>query len=70
MPRALAARPRKMLPPPMTMAVWTPSPWISPTSRAMRVGDGRVDPELLVAHQGLARQLQENALVDCGSGRC
>ena len=55
-----------MLPPPMTMAVWTPSPWISPTSRAMRVGDGRIDPELLVAHQRFAGQLQENALDTAG----
>ena len=27
------------------------------------VGDGRVDAELLLAHQGFAGQLQENALI-------
>jgi len=37
MPRALAATPRKMLPPPMTMAVSTPIPWISATSLAIWV---------------------------------
>ena len=32
-------------------------------------GDGGIDAELLVAHQGFARQLEEDALVDaeCGS---
>ena len=61
MPVALAATPRKMLPPPMTMAISTPSRWISPTSRAIWRGDGAVDAEALLAHQGLAGQFQEDA---------
>ena len=33
-------------------------------------GDGRIDPELLVAHQRFAGELQEDALIErgCGSG--
>ena len=64
MPWALAARPRKMLPPPMTMAVSTPSPWSSPTSAAIRVATAGIDAELLLAHQGFARQLEEDAFVE------
>ena len=53
-----------MLPPPMTMAVSTPSPCSSPTSRAIRVTTAGIDAELLLAHQGFARQLEEDAFVD------
>src|SRR5579859_6996091 len=35
MPFALAARPRNRLPPPMTTATCTPSPWMSAMSRAI-----------------------------------
>ena len=61
MPRALAASPRKMLPPPMTMAVWTPSSWISPHLRGDLRRDGRIDAERLFAHQGFAGELQQDA---------
>ena len=64
---ALAARPRKRLPPPMTTAVWTPSCWISPMSLGDLRGDGGIDAELLLAHEGFAGQLEEDAMID-GSG--
>ena len=63
MPWALAARPRKMLPPPMTTAVWTPSDWMS----AMSFGDSRrhggIDAVGLIAHQRFTRELQQDACV-------
>ncbi len=63
MPRALAATPRKMLPPPMTMAVSTPMPWISATSVRDLRRDGRIDAVGLLAHQGFAGEFQEDAFV-------
>ena len=45
----------------MTMAVWTPSDWISPTSRGDLRGDGGIDPERLFAHQGFAGEFQQDA---------
>jgi hypothetical protein len=67
MPRALAASPRKMLPPPITIAVSTPARLdFGDVLRDAR-GDHRVDAELLVAHQGFAGELEKDALV--GRGR-
>ena len=63
MPRALAAMPRKMLPPPMTTAACTPRRWISATSLAIWLATDGIDAELLLAHQGFAGELQEDALI-------
>ena len=68
MPRALAATPRKMLPPPMTIAVSTPI--------ALDLGDvlgdlrrdGRIDAVGLLAHQGFAGEFQEDAFVGGAGG--
>ena len=52
-----------MLPPPMTMAVSTPSVLhLLDVARDLH-RDGRIDAVLLLAHQGFAGKLQENALV-------
>ena len=52
-----------MLPPPMTTPVWTPSCWISRDVLGDLRGDGGIDAELLLAHQGFAGELQEDAAV-------
>ena len=52
-----------MLPPPMTIAVCTPSAWMSATSCGDAGGDGGIDAVGLVAHQRFARQLQQDAFV-------
>ncbi len=57
-----------MLPPPMTTAVWTPSCWISAMSLRDLRGDGRVDAERLLAHQGFAGEFEEDAVVDGRGG--
>ena len=53
MPFALAATPRKMLPPPITMPTSTPSARISAMSAAMLEVTFGIDAELLLAHQRL-----------------
>ena len=68
MPRALAASPRKMLPPPMTIAVCTPRRLDFRDVFGDAGGDGRVHAVALVAHEGFAGQLQKDALVG-GLGR-
>ena len=66
MPRALAASPRKMLPPPITTAGLHAERLNLGDVLGDARGDGRVDAVRLVAHQGFARQLQEDAFVEGG----
>ena len=48
----------------MTTPIWTPSCWISPISRAICVAIAGIDPEGLLAHEGFAGELEEDAGVD------
>ena len=72
MPLAAPARPRKMLPPPMTSASCMP---VAATGQHL-VGEAahrvEIDAIGLLAHQDLARELEEDALVlgseDMGTG--
>ncbi len=66
-PCAEPATPRKMLPPPMTIATSTPSARTSAISEAMRSSVDGVDAEAGVAHEGLAGELEQDALeAGCG----
>ena len=54
--------PRMMLPAPTTIAISTPRAWTATISSAMESTLAGSTPWSEVAHQGLARELQENAV--------
>ena len=52
-----------MLPPPTTMPIWTPRPWISATWRAMNAQNAGSTPYGAIAEQRLAGQLEQDPAV-------
>ena len=62
-PAEAALIPRKMLPPPTTSASSTPMAWIAAISSESTPHDVGIDAEARRAHQGLARELEQDPAV-------